>query len=107
MCKTYHEANPEASICVFDPASTVGGVWSKEKIYPGLHTNNLIGSFEFSDFPMTPSRYGLQRGDHMPGEVVHRYMEDAVEYFGIDRYLRLGTKVESAEMKDNGQWIIS
>lgn len=107
MCKTYHEAKPDATICVFDPASSIGGVWAKEKIYPGLKTNNVIGSFEFSDFPMIPSRYGLQRGDHIPGEVVHQYMNDAVEYFDIHRYLRLETEVDSAELNNDGQWIIS
>jgi len=69
--KTYLEVHPDASFAFFDCASTVGGVWSKDRLYPGFKTNNLWSAYEFSDFPMTG--FGLQEGDHIPGSVVYDF----------------------------------
>ena len=107
MAKTYHEAYPEATIRIFDSASSIGGVWAKERLYPGLKTNNTIGSYEFSDFPMVPERYNLRRGQHIPGSVVHEYLSDAAEHFEISKFLQFETKVEAAERNDDRSWTIS
>jgi cation diffusion facilitator CzcD-associated flavoprotein CzcO len=107
MAKTYHEAYPEATIRIFDSASSIGGVWAKERLYPGLKTNNAIGSYEFSDFPMVPEKYGLQRGQHIPGFVVHQYLNDAAEYFDISGLLHFDTKVDAATRNDDRTWTIT
>lgn len=107
MAKTYHEAYPEKTIRVFDSASSVGGVWAAERLYPGLKTNNVVGSYEFSDFPMIPARYGFKDGQHIPGMAVHRYLCDAVEHFDISRYLRFEIKVDSASRNDDRSWMIT
>ena len=57
MGKTYLEASPDAKMVIFDGAASIGGTWAKERLYPGLKTNNLLGKYEFSDFPMTPERF--------------------------------------------------
>ncbi|CCT63266.1 related to 65 kDa virulence protein [Fusarium fujikuroi IMI 58289] len=57
MGKTYLEASPDANMVIFDGAASIGGTWAKERLYPGLKTNNLLGKYEFSDFPMTPERF--------------------------------------------------
>jgi cation diffusion facilitator CzcD-associated flavoprotein CzcO len=72
-----------------------------------LKTNNAVGSYEFSDFPMVPERYNLQRGQHIPGFVVHQYLSDAAEYFDISRFLQFETKVEAAERNDDRSWTIT
>ena len=107
MAKTYHEAYPNAAIRIFDSASSIGGVWAKERLYPGLKTNNKIGSYEFSDFPMEPSNYGLENDQHIPGPAVHQYLCNAAEHFGILAYVRLRTKVESASRNGDRSWTIS
>ena len=107
MAKTYHEAYPDATIRIYDSASSIGGVWAKERLYPGLKTNNKIGSYEFSDFPMDPGKYGLQKEQHIPGLAVHQYLCNAAEYFDILKLIRLGTKVESASRNDDRSWTIS
>lgn len=38
--KTYRDVHPRASILVLEKAAEIGGVWAKERLYPGLHTNN-------------------------------------------------------------------
>lgn len=107
MAKTYHEAYPDASIRVFDTAKSIGGVWANERLYPGLKTNNVIGSYEFSDYPMHPAKYGLESGQHMPGLSVHQYLSDAAEHFGILKFLHFETKVESASRNNDRAWTIT
>lgn len=104
MAKTYLEIHPAAKILVVDRAQSVGGSWASERLYPGLKTNNIIGSYEFSDFPMTPERYGAKRGGYIPGSVVHQYFSDSAVQYGIDSCLLLSTDVKSATLRDDGKW---
>lgn len=106
MAKTYSECCPSESILVVDSAASIGGVWAAERVYPGLKTNNLIGSYEFSDFPMVPEKYGCRSGQHIPGAVVHTYLCDAVKHFCIASKIRLNTKVQVAKLEDDSSWIV-
>jgi hypothetical protein len=40
MLKTYRDVHSSASIVVLDKGTSIGGVWAKDRLYPGLHTNN-------------------------------------------------------------------
>ncbi|KAJ5621147.1 hypothetical protein N7510_005131 [Penicillium lagena] len=104
MAKTYLQVHPNGRLLVMDQAKSVGGSWAKERLYPGLKTNNTIGSYEFGDFPMVPERYGVKAHGHIPGEVVHAYFCDVVVHYGIDSYLRLETRVQSATLGADGRW---
>ncbi|KAJ9503178.1 hypothetical protein LTR99_006954 [Exophiala xenobiotica] len=106
MAKTYLEVRPQAKIIVADKARTIGGSWAEERLYPRLKTNNVLGSYEFSDFPMTAERYGATPGAHIPGRVVHNYLCDVAAHYGIDAMFQPGTNVESATLKDDGRWLI-
>lgn len=46
IAKTYCDVHPEASILVLDKSRSIGGVWAKDRLYPGLHTNNHFRTFE-------------------------------------------------------------
>ncbi|KAL4964234.1 flavin-containing monooxygenase [Aspergillus stella-maris] len=109
MAKTYLEVHPFANLLVVDESNTVGGTWAAERLYPGLKTNNVWGSYELSDFPMVPEKYGVKATagkwqDHIPGKVVHEYLCDVANHFGIDRFLRLETKVINAEQDEDRIW---
>ncbi|KAL1865800.1 hypothetical protein VTK73DRAFT_5047 [Phialemonium thermophilum] len=106
MAKTYREAYPESSMLILDYAESIGGTWAQERIYPGLKTNNVVGSYEFSDFPLVPKHYGIKAGQHIPGAVVHRYLSDAAKYFDFASDIRLRTRVESATLLPDGSWQI-
>jgi hypothetical protein len=106
MAKTYLEVHPNSDFLVVDGAKSVGGSWAKERLYPGLKTNNVYGSYEFSDFPMNPEKYGAKPVGHIPGNVVHAYFCDVVAHYGIDSHLRLETKVQSATLQEDGRWFI-
>ena len=107
MAKTYTEVCPHAELLILDSASSIGGVWAKERLYPGLKTNNLIGSYEFGDFPMHSEQYGMKSGQHIPGAVVHEYLSRFAIHFNLWSRLRLEKRVESAELRKDGEWLLS
>ncbi|KAI1122849.1 FAD/NAD(P)-binding domain-containing protein [Nemania abortiva] len=91
-------------LIILDEGRSIGGTWAAERLYSGLKTNNVVGSYEFSDFPTKPGRYGLKPGQHIPGLVVHRYLTDFASYFGLDKLVRHQVRVEVASLQENGTW---
>lgn len=103
--KTYIEVNPSANVVVIEAAPTIGGVWAKHRLYPGLKSNNMVGTYEYSDFPMDEATFGVKPGEHIPGQVVHDYLRKYAEKFDVYRRIRFQTKVETAE-RTQGGWIL-
>lgn len=85
-----------------EAASSIGGPWARDRIFPGLKTNNLWGTYENPDFPMDESRFGVKKGAHVPAEKVSEYMQALVDENGLSSCLRLGTKVEVIEQTEEG-----
>ncbi|KAF2097892.1 flavin-binding monooxygenase-like protein-like protein [Rhizodiscina lignyota] len=104
--KTYLEINPSADIIVLDGAKSIGGVWAAERLYPGLRSNNLLGTYEYSDFPMDEASFGVKPGHHIPGEVIHKYLNAYATKFNIARKVRLQSKVYVVQQDDNAGWIL-
>lgn len=104
--KTFLEVNPSARVLMLDAGQSIGGTWSAERLYDGLRTNNLIGSLEYSDFPMHCDKYGVPPGTHIDGTVMHKYLNDYVDHFGFRDRIRLGATVKSAELMKEGSWLI-
>jgi hypothetical protein len=107
MAKTYLEAHGQAKFVILDYAESVGGTWASERLYPGLKTNNMVGSYEFSDFPLVPGQYSIEPGQHIPGRVVHSYLCDFCDAFGLTSRIRFMTKVDSARLLPNGEWQVA
>ncbi|KAI0416245.1 FAD/NAD(P)-binding domain-containing protein [Xylaria grammica] len=76
-------------LVVLDEGRSIGGTWSAERLYPGLNTNNVVGSYELSDFPMEPERYGLEPAQHLPGLLFPPQ-----------------TRVETAFLQSDGTWVL-
>ncbi|KAK7966921.1 uncharacterized protein PG986_001198 [Apiospora aurea] len=93
---------------IYDSQATLGGTWADERLYPGLKTNNLLGTYEYPDFPMDTATFGVEPGQHIPALVVNKYLRAYAEEFGIADHIRLQTKVRSAEHHDEtGGWTLS
>ncbi|KAH8881126.1 FAD/NAD(P)-binding domain-containing protein [Thozetella sp. PMI_491] len=107
--KQYHAVSPDASLAIFDYQSTLGGTWAEERLYPSLKSNNLLGSYEYPDFPMDTETFGVQKNQHIPGHVIHKYHEAYAAKFGIADLIRFNTKVLSAEHQetDQGGWLLT
>ncbi|KAJ4310107.1 hypothetical protein N0V94_008613 [Neodidymelliopsis sp. IMI 364377] len=68
----------------------------------------MLGTYEYSDFPMDTASFGVSPGEHIPGTVLHRYLTSYAKQFGIYSRTRLNTRVESAEEKSNDDgWTLS
>ncbi|KAK3343395.1 cofactor FMO1 FAD enzyme [Lasiosphaeria hispida] len=98
--KTILQHNKAADVVLVDGHGSVGGVWSKEQLYPTLKTNNLFSTMDFSDFPMDPARFGVQPGQHVTGEVMHAYLSAYAEHFKILHRIRFNTQVVEVRRRD-------
>ncbi|KIX07719.1 uncharacterized protein Z518_02373 [Rhinocladiella mackenziei CBS 650.93] len=100
--KTIRECEPDANVKILDSNRTVGGVWAKENIYPGLKTNNLRGGIDFSDFPMHDG-FGVRKGEHPSGESMHAYYKayaersDLLKLIDFETYVQEISRLEGTE----------
>ncbi|KAJ5207533.1 hypothetical protein N7491_001838 [Penicillium cf. griseofulvum] len=102
--KTYREVNPGHNVLLLEAASSVGGVWAKHRLYKGLKSNNMLGTYEYSDFPMDEATFGIKPGQHIPGHVIQKYMEAYIQHFNFANCIRLEHHVESAQHNLDGTW---
>ncbi|KAK4183473.1 hypothetical protein QBC35DRAFT_97983 [Podospora australis] len=108
--KTYHQLNPEKTLAILEAAADLGGVWTKGRLYPGLKSNNMLGTYEYPDFPMDTETFGVKSGEHIPGIVMYQYLAKYAEKFDIADKIRYQHKVLTAEHQDSsssGGWILT
>ncbi|KAH6970539.1 hypothetical protein BKA56DRAFT_678521 [Ilyonectria sp. MPI-CAGE-AT-0026] len=105
--RTYTEAHPEAKVVIIESADSLGGTWAKHRLYPGLKTNNILGTYEFPDFPMHSHEFGVAPWQHIPGEKLHNYLARFAEHYGISSLIRFNNEVELVEQGDNDEWILT
>lgn len=106
VVKTYLEAHPDVSIALLEEGTSLGGTWAYDRLYPGLKSNNLLGTYENPDLPMTPEKFGAKPKDHIPGKVIHEYWAEFAKKFGVEEKLRLNTRVEEVAQDSEGKWLI-
>ncbi|KAK7402570.1 hypothetical protein QQX98_011675 [Neonectria punicea] len=104
--KTYIELHQDEKVLVVEAENSCGGTWSKDRLYPGLKSNNLWGSYEYADFPMLEDVYGVKDGQHVPGDVLHRYLTDFSRKFGVFERTKFNTKVDSIKAIEAESWEI-
>ncbi|KAJ9616356.1 hypothetical protein H2200_000074 [Cladophialophora chaetospira] len=102
--KTIRECEPGARVKILDQNKTVGGVWSQEKIYPSLKTNNVRGGIDFSDFPMHDG-FGVPAGSHVSGDAMHRYIAAYAQQFDLLRLIDFESHVDEIwKLQDARGW---
>lgn len=94
---------------VLEAERSLGGTWGDDRLYPGLKTNNLLGTYEYPDFPMATETFGVNPNEHIPGGIVNKYLKAYAERFGIQSLIRLHSKVLVAEHQDTaeGGWVLT
>ncbi|KAG9666988.1 putative dimethylaniline monooxygenase, partial [Aureobasidium melanogenum] len=102
--RAYIQNHPQDRIAILESNETVGGTWSKARLYPGLKSNNMLGSYEYPDFPMHSKVYGVSPGGHIPGAVLNRYLTDFARHFGILERLQFRTTVSVVEPTPTDGW---
>lgn len=99
--KTYLQLFPSTTLTIIDADSSVGGVWSASRVYPGLIADSTAGTFDYSDFPMDEA-VNIDPWADLPAEKVSEYLGKYVDHFDLRKRLRLCTKVLKAEKDEKG-----
>jgi cation diffusion facilitator CzcD-associated flavoprotein CzcO len=88
---TYLQLAPSTNLLIVDGGQTVGGCWSKEKIYPTLFAQISHPLFQYSFFPM--KRDGVSPQGYIPANTIHEYLVSFATEFDLVRRIRLRTHV--------------
>ncbi|KAG4425190.1 hypothetical protein IFR04_001757 [Cadophora malorum] len=67
----------------------------------------MLDTYEFIDYPMNFGTYGIKTGKHIPGEVVHRYLTNITEDFGIYKRMQFNARVVPAAHREGEGWIVT
>ncbi|KAL8847081.1 MAG: hypothetical protein Q9221_007868 [Calogaya cf. arnoldii] len=102
--RTYLRLKPNANVIILDSDSTVGGVWSKERLYPNLVAQVKLGFFNYSDTPMP--KQGATQSDLVTGTMIHEYLSKYAADHDLLRRVRFNTIVERAVRCGRG-WRLS
>jgi dimethylaniline monooxygenase (N-oxide forming) len=101
--KTYLQTKPDAKILIVDNASTIGGTWCQERLYPHLVAEAHHGLFEFSDLEMPCDGKEISHSGIITGKAVHDYLSSYAKRFGLHKRLRLNTIVKRVS-RDGKHW---
>ena len=106
--KTYRDISPDSNVILVDSASSVGGVWATDRLYTGIKTNNFVGSYEYSDFPLDHARFNVSPGQHIPGKTVQQYLEAYVDQNGLRNSIWLNSRVATAaHCESDSSWVLT
>ncbi len=85
-----HEQNPQLSYTILERRERIGGTWDLFR-YPGIRSDSDIFTLSFPYEPWT-------RQEHVAdGADIRQYLTDVARKYGIDRHIRFGTRVLSAD----------
>ncbi|KAF3927802.1 hypothetical protein ABW20_dc0101414 [Dactylellina cionopaga] len=103
--RAYLAIQPSINLVVVDSLSSVGGVWSKERIYPGLNVQTAPEYFELPELRYKdmdpPVEYNGK--NYITGPSWSRYFEAWSEKVGLTKYIRLNTTVRQITRHDDGK----
>ncbi|KAF8959168.1 hypothetical protein BDZ97DRAFT_1839258 [Flammula alnicola] len=84
---------------------SVGGVWSRDRVYPGLCINNVHGEYRFSPLEMALPEDSTQTGGHITGMGMCEYMETFYSKFLQDKAtFRFEAEILSVTRDETGLW---
>ena len=98
--RTYLKLRPAVNLVIFDIDSTVGGVWSKQRLYPNLVAQVKLGLFNYTDAPMPDS--GKTKNDMVTGNMIHDYLQRYAEDHDLVRRIRFNTCVKNVSKTTQG-----
>jgi dimethylaniline monooxygenase (N-oxide forming) len=102
--QTYLKLAPETSLLIVDDGESIGGTWSKEKIYPSLFAQISHPLFEYSFYPM--KRKDISPDGYIPGSSIHEYLASFADEYGLTPRTRLRTKVVCVTRASDMSWIV-
>ncbi|KAI0658609.1 FAD/NAD(P)-binding domain-containing protein [Cubamyces menziesii] len=81
----------------------VGGVWSRDRIYPGLYLNNVHGEYRLSSLEMPPPSAG---GDRLTGDDMVQYMEVFASKL-LEGRIQINVEIQNIRRHPSGEgWLL-
>ncbi|EEP76518.1 predicted protein [Uncinocarpus reesii 1704] len=103
--RTYLKLVPGTQLLIVDDSSSVGGAWSKERIYPSLYAQISHPLFEYSFYSM--KKEGLSPDGFISGATIHEYLASFAEDHDLTQRIRLETRVTHVARNSNGLgWVL-
>ncbi|KAH8698988.1 putative monooxygenase [Talaromyces proteolyticus] len=99
---TYLQLAPDVNLVIVDNSASIGGVWSKEKIYPNLFAQVGHGLFEYSFYRM--KKEGLTPDRYISGQTIHDYLNGFARDYDLVRRIRLNVQVTKLDHLDGSGW---
>lgn len=95
--RTYLRLCPNANLVILDSDSSVGGVWSEDRLYPNLVAQVNLGLFNYTDTPMPAD--GVNREGQVTGRMIHNCLQRYAEEHDLLRRVRFNTFVDKVERR--------
>ncbi|MGY1692526.1 flavin-containing monooxygenase [Geodermatophilus sp. SYSU D01105] len=92
---------PDRSYAVLEAREAIGGTWDLFR-YPGVRSDSDMFTLGYSFKPWTEARAIAD------GESIRRYVQETAREHGVDRHIRFGHRVVSAEWStDEARWAVT
>lgn len=92
---------PDKSIAILERRNAVGGTWDLFR-YPGIRSDSDMYTFGFNFKPWLSPRVLAD------GASIKQYVAEAAEEYGVDKAIRFGRKVATADWSSKDQlWTVS
>ncbi|KAF2791053.1 FAD/NAD(P)-binding domain-containing protein, partial [Melanomma pulvis-pyrius CBS 109.77] len=102
-----HDTNHSFSdITVFEKSRSLGGVWSQDRIYPGLASNSPALTYEIPgfQFPDKLRKYG----SHVKAEDINVYLSAFAQEYNLEQHISFNSLVQDVSWSsDTQRWRIS
>ena len=93
--------SPNRSYVILEGRDDIGGTWDLFR-YPGVRSDSDMHTLGYSFKPWTAEK------SIADGPSILQYLRDTVREFGIDRHIRFGHQIASAEWStENAQWTVN
>ncbi|KAK0115500.1 hypothetical protein ONS96_013954 [Cadophora gregata f. sp. sojae] len=104
--KTYLQINPSIDLLVIDGGKSLGGVWSAERVYPGLIFEMPAPLMNFTDLDIT-KELGVELWGDVTGEQVNEFLNRYAQKYDIPRRCQFNTEAIQVERDGPGWKVIT
>ncbi|CAK3962510.1 flavin-binding monooxygenase [Lecanosticta acicola] len=105
--RTYLEVHPKSKVVILEASTTIGGVWSRDRVYEDFWTQTPVGILEFSsrpihEIPDSDKYHGFFKAKHVTSYLEEYCRDQQYDNKSIDSRIRFGTSVQ--EISKHGPW---
>ncbi|KAI1823679.1 flavin-binding monooxygenase-like family protein [Xylaria intraflava] len=98
--QTYLKLNPDTRLAIFERDNSVGGTWSRDRIYPNLVAQVEYGYFNYPGTPMPKD--GATDHNLVSGKMIFNYLDRFANEHDLKRRICFESWVSKVERCDSG-----